>query len=179
MPFVQLLLKTPSGARTTSCSAFSQSHFAMYGVPAGSADSSKSWSRISRSGSPSHQIMKFAGGMPVPINVPSAARSSPSREFHAPVAVTAQDSAPGCLGSMSPAAPRPMSRPAGIDHSISPVAASRNVPPRLPEDDMLSCTANSSSPGRDGSRSLRCSASPWPRPVLYSGVPSSSSVIDP
>lgn len=128
MPLVSLFVRVPSKvSRRTVCWS-SQSHLDTEGTPT-RVSVEKSWSVISRRRSPSHQVRKFAAGMVSEISVPSAARICPARLSQAPSVVTAQDSAPSCVGSMSAEAPRPTSRVAGIDQRTSPVAASRMVAP--------------------------------------------------
>ncbi|NLD77480.1 MAG: hypothetical protein GX643_12535 [Acidimicrobiales bacterium] len=108
----------------------------------------------------------MAAGMLVEISTPDAVRNDPMGEFHAYSPPIAHASAPSWRGSMSPAAARPVSRVAGMDHRISPVAASRMVAPRLPDWAIDSWAANTSRPSRLGMRSETCRASPWPSPVL-------------
>src|SRR3954452_8163029 len=123
----------------------------------------------SRVASPSHQITKLVEpGFRVATTEPLGLRS--------PSAAADQDSAPGLPAQMSSETPRPLSPLAGVVQMTCPVRASAN------QDDGLvpsSSTLNSSSPGRDGSRSPTCMASPCPLPVFHSLPPLSSIAIAP
>src|SRR5207253_8565366 len=124
----------------------------------------------SRSGSPSHQIAKLHDrGL-------RSLTCSPF-VFHTPDSPgpDAQNSNPLCRGSMSAASPRPTSAD-GLLHSTLPVRASRND---TPTSGFFSWMLNTSSPGRSGSRSETCSASPCPSPVEYSPRPSEPTHIAP
>ena len=89
------------------------------------------------------------------ITSPVSPLLSPPQGALSAVAV-AQHSAPGNLGSMSAATPRPMSSPGAAVQSISPVAASYIAIPGVPNWTVFSsfsCTPKTSSPGREGTRS--------------------------
>src|SRR6187401_3272473 len=115
-------------------------------------------SSSSRSRSPSHQTPKLQErGLRCETVSP--------RALHTPLSLSpdAQHSYPACRGSMSIVTPRPTSRD-GLLHRRAPVRASCSSAP-------CSCRGRSwilkiSSPGRWGSMSDRCSASPCPQPVL-------------
>ncbi|MDF2581315.1 MAG: hypothetical protein K0S49_2894 [Microbacterium sp.] len=143
VPFVELLERAPSAVRITSADSVCQFHLATVGTP-WEVVAFQSWSTISRRGSPSNQARKFAAGIFSPISSPVDDFSWPTGEFHAASPPMAHPSAPAWRGSMSPAAARPVSSTAGIDHSTSPVRASRMVAPRLPDAPISSWAANTS-----------------------------------
>src|SRR5665647_1524433 len=111
-PLVSLFDRVPSNRTSSTSVLVSQSHLLSVGSPV-RVVSSNSWSVISRSRSPSHQVTKFAAGMVVSISSPSADMRMPPRWFQAPSAPTDHDSAPSYRGSMSPEVPRPVSRSDG------------------------------------------------------------------
>src|SRR5512142_1865310 len=120
-------------------------------------------SSSSRTGSPSHHARKLVEPGLRPMLWPVALRRLPSAADH--------DSAPGEPAQMSSETPRPLSPLAGVDHSTCPVRASAIQELGF---ELSSSTLNTSSPGRDGTRSPTCSASPWPLPVFHRGPPLSS-----
>src|SRR5690606_14762234 len=126
------------------------------------------WSSSSRLGSPSHQTRKLIELGLRPMAVPEVLSRPSTRED--------QNSAPGLPAQISPATPRPLSSPEAVRHRVLPVRASASQALGCEE---LSETPYTSSPGRAGTKSPTCRASPWPYPVVHMPRPSSSTAMAP
>src|SRR5688572_26235745 len=115
--------------------------------------------RSSRSPSPSHQDRKFAEAGCAPMLAPEALRR--------PLGARDQYSAPGLDARTFAATPRPLSPFGLVWNRIWPLEPLRCEDGWLP----LSWTMKTSWPGRLGTKSLTCSASPWPNRVFHSACP--------
>src|SRR5574344_792127 len=110
---------------------------------------------ISSSRSPSQYVRKFTDGRLVEMDSPAALYTS--------LLAVLQYSCPREAASMSAHNPRPTSVPVNTPASTSPVKASCISTPYFA--DTSSCTIITSNPGRSGTKSPTCMASPCPKPV--------------
>src|SRR5690606_36704192 len=124
-------------------------------------------SRSSRSPSPSHQITKFAELGLEPMFDPEA--------FSRPDTFEDQNSPPGLPAVTLAPTPRPLSPSGLVCNRTEPYEPTRLEDGELP----LSCTMNTSWPGRFGTKSETWSASPWPKPVRHSASPSEPTAMAP